>query len=506
MYSSINISFDENELEFTKKYSFRQINGGLDIDIITNENESFSNIISNYDQIRNDLASYLNDMKTIYGDNEFTFLESLQNKEDNFYKILFVNIKYISLNGEHEQILTFLKNNPELKNKEIILEKDYNLNTELKEIEYLEEIYKDYKNINIILDGNKLPIRLENFKKTVSKINDITNEIKKYNFSELEQIMYAYDIARNALYVREDKNESLRESRDLTNVLLGNKRVCEGYANIFNAILNKLNIKCLVYTGINSEKNVGHAYNCVYVSDKKYKVKGVYFFDTTYDSRKNETSDYLYTYKHFGINKETIEMYHNNKYSEDQTFKNYSEQNIKELIKLLEDNNLEKANKDLIKTINKISYLIYGENLITKFRILKSINAIPSFLLSEKDNISNEELINKIKEINKYMNSNISTEVLIKVLYNVRKIEYYTNPEMYPFDIVNFKCVAYNSKWRSMNETALKLINVILGNANSNTKIPKTIEEIIEDNNIDLNIERIKLTKTLRKVLENNDK
>ena len=506
MYSSINISFDENELEFTKKYSFRQINGGLDIDIITNENELFSNIISNYDQIRNDLASYLNDMKTIYGDNEFTFLESLQNKEDNFYKKLFDNIKYISLNGEHEQILTFLKNNPELKNKEIILEKDYNLNTELKEIEHLEEIYKDYKNINIILDGNKLPIRLENFKKTVSKINDITNEIKKYNFSELEQIMYAYDIARNALYVREDKNESLRESRDLTNVLLGNKRVCEGYANIFNAILNKLNIKCLVYTGINSEKNVGHAYNCVYVSDKKYKVKGVYFFDTTYDSRKNETSDYLYTYKHFGINKETIEMYHNNKYSEDQTFKNYSEQNIKELIKLLEDNNLEKANKDLIKTINKISYLIYGENLITKFRILKSINTIPSFLLSEKDNITNEEIIKKIKKINKYMTSNISTEVLIKVLYNTRKIEYYTNPEMYPFDINNIKCVVYNSKWKVRNEYALKLFEAIFGEKNINGEKIKNVDDVIEENNIDLNIERIKLTKTLRKVLENNDK
>ena len=173
---------------------------------------------------------------------------------------------------------------------------------------------------------------------------------------------------------------------------------------------------------------------------------------------------------------------------------------------MLEDNNLEKANKDLIKTINKISYLIYGENLITKFRILKSINTIPSFLLSEKDNITNEEKIKKIKKINKYMTSNISTEVLIKVLYNTRKIEYYTNPEMYPFDINNIKCVVYNSKWKVRNEYALKLFEAIFGEKNINGEKIKNVDDVIEENNIDLNIERIKLTKTLRKVLENNDK
>lgn len=504
MYNAVNISFDEKNLEYYKKYNFKEINNGVDVDIIANENEKYNEIITNYNKIKNDIKDYIDIIK-LYED-DLSFLESMLKKDNNYFKTLFDNTIYISLDGSKEQIIKFLKNSPELKNKKIVLNGDYNLNTELSEIEYLEKIYKDYDNIHVTLEGNKLPIKLEDFKKTIIKINNITNEIKQYNFSELEQIMYAYDIARDALYIMEEKNESALESRDLTNVLLGNKRVCEGYANIFNAILKKLNINSIVYKAFDMKNKIGHAYNAVYIDDNKYKVQGIYFFDSTFDSRKNNTNEYLYSYRAFGLNKKIIENLHGNRFNDRQTFKKYTDDAIMQSIKLINNNKIEKVDKDFIDTINRISFLISGEILITKFRILSSTNSLPDFILKEKDKISNKELIREINKIVMYMNSNINAEVLMKALYNVRKIEYYNNPEKYPFDINNLKCVVFNSRWKIMNESTLKLFRAILGEECLKNEKVKTVDDIISDNNIDLNIERIKLTKTLRKVLENNNK
>ncbi len=506
MYSSINITLNECELEFRNKYSFRKMYNRIDVDIVANENEQYSKIITDYNKIKCCLKSDLDEKIQMYENEDFSFLESLQNKENDFYKNIFDNIKYVSLDGEHEQILTFLKNNSNLKDKEIVLVGDYSLGTTLIEIAKLEQLYKDYKNINVILEGNKLPVRLGDFKKTVSKINDITNEMKKYNFSELEQIMYAYDIARDALYVREDENESILESRDLTNVLFGDKRVCEGYANIFNAILTKLNIRSLVYRAYNMETKIGHAYNCAYIDDEKYKVKGIYFFDPTFDNRKDNTNNYLYSYKCFALNKKNMERIHGNRFKDGHTFDKYTDDDIKECLELIKKDELENVDKKLIKTINMISHLINKKSLISIFRINKKHIYIPSEILEENDKITNDELIDEIKKIDKYMNGSIDLSILVNVLYNVRKIQYYNYPEKYPFDTNNIKCVVYNSRWKVKNEYALKLFEAIFGEKNINGEKIKSVDDIIEENNIDLNIERVKLTKTLRKVLENNNK
>ena len=42
MYNAINISFDEKNLEYYKKYNFKEINNGVDVDIIANENEKYN--------------------------------------------------------------------------------------------------------------------------------------------------------------------------------------------------------------------------------------------------------------------------------------------------------------------------------------------------------------------------------------------------------------------------------------------------------------------------------
>ena len=71
--------------------------------------------------------------------------------------------------------------------------------------------------------------------------------IKKLHLSPLETVLYVYDLVRERKYQEEGANECHTKSRDLTSVLLGDKIVCAGFVNLFNTILEKLDIKCLSF-------------------------------------------------------------------------------------------------------------------------------------------------------------------------------------------------------------------------------------------------------------------
>lgn len=177
MYNAINITFDKDELYYKQKYEFNNTDYGMEVYLILNENEIYEDVITNYDNIRKGINEYLNDISKLDQPVNIELYKYLINREDNFYKKIFDKINYVSLEGTNGQIMTFLNNNPSLKNKEIILVGNYDLNTSISEIEKLEELFKNYTNINVILEGNKLPIKLSDYKKTLEKINNITDEI-----------------------------------------------------------------------------------------------------------------------------------------------------------------------------------------------------------------------------------------------------------------------------------------------------------------------------------------
>ena len=120
--------------------------------------------------------------------------------------------------------------------------------------------------IYVSLTGNTNYVSLLDCYKTMSAIKQQAADIKQLGLSPMETIMYVYDQVRNRVYTFENEDESCFKSRDLSEVMFGDKIVCAGYANVFHVLLHYIGIENLVVllTERNNPKS-GHARNVVYV-------------------------------------------------------------------------------------------------------------------------------------------------------------------------------------------------------------------------------------------------
>ncbi len=501
MIGNIELIIDEDSFEYlySKKY---EIGKGLKTDftikMLSSVNENYQNLISNYDEIRKNFKEYFEDYIYIYDNlNDYNFMiKKFLNKEDEFYKKTFDSIIYIKIYGSHEKILNYLNNNSSLKHKKIILSGDFDLSTN---IDNLINLFKDYDNIYVEILGNDLPIKLEELKKTQSIINNAIDEVNKYNFSTIEKIMYFYDKVREKVYLKEDENESYTESRDLTKVLLGNKIVCVGYAVLFETLLNRLGINNMIYNIKRKNLSVGHALNLVYIKDDKYNIDGAYYFDTTWDSKRKDSDDYLYSYRFFANTKDMIEEYQCYNFI-DKTLPYFDSNIVNKFLIEYNKNGLQNMNEELVKTINRMSKLIEGKSLITPLMRVNSTLSVPDEL---REDFNLDYTLKKIEELKDKFNKNLKASTLLKILYNVRKIEFYNNSNKYKFDINVLYSILVNSNWKFSTNAELMLLNAIFGE-DMNATNQRNMIKFIKDNKIDLKIEQIKLTKTLRNICESN--
>ena len=88
-----------------------------------------------------------------------------------------------------------------LDNKKIYLT-DTTYPLDIKTVEELEKKYKGYKNVYVNVAENEDPVSLENYRKTVEVLNKVVAKIKSYDLSPLEQVIYAYDYARDKIRVK----------------------------------------------------------------------------------------------------------------------------------------------------------------------------------------------------------------------------------------------------------------------------------------------------------------
>lgn len=397
----------------------------------------------------------------------------------------------ISINAE-EGIVDFIDNNPSLIGKQLIVNGEYGINDE--DLNSLLSIFGNHKDYKVAIEGNSEYVTIEEYEKTVQAINQIVNKIKKYNLSPLEQIMYAYDLVRDRVYTKEGEDESKSTSRDLSKALLGDKIVCVGYAVIFEKVLDELGIKNSTVILLRKDKTSGHIRNMIFVDDPKYDIDGVYFFDATWDSKKkNSESSFLDSYKFFCKTRKEI-----NKFD----LINYTNITLEELDDLpikfesiITKKGISSVPKKIIKQINILSNLIDGEDLINTFMLID----MPEVPKSLKYKYTNEELIEKVKYYYKLMNSDaLGKEKLTKLLFNVRKIEYYENPSKYPFSISDFENAIVDD---GIIDSKAKLLRAIFGDDDF-------IEFVGISDKMELEkmIEQVKLAKTLREVYENKRK
>lgn len=392
-----------------------------------------------------------------------------------------------------KEIKDYIDKNPILKVYNMHLNGNHTIDS--KSGNELYSLFGEYENVYLFFDGNKTERHIKEYKSTIDAIDDIVKTINKYNLSPLEKIMYAYDLVRDRVYTKESENESNIVSRDLSSVLFGDKIVCAGYVAIFNAVLKNLGISVMDYIIARKDNNKkGHIRSLVYVNDKKYNVNGIFLFDPTWDSKKYEgDKSYLTSYKFFCKSKDEF-RYFDQEYN-NVTLPNYSKNFAPKVKKIIETEGLIHIPSDIAKTFNDISILVSNKSLANGIIFNEKIpKELRNVFVSMTDT---QELIKSLDKFQTlFFGQTLNPLILLEILYNVRKIQYYEDPERYPFDTESIKKAVSGS---SMIDS--KLLHVLFGLPEKLTT--EEFDEWKDKNDIDKNIEGIKLTRTLKSILQN---
>ncbi len=304
------------------------------------------------------------------------------------------------------------------------------------EVERLESLYPVTDNIYFYVEENNQPLTLEEYRATTELINEVAEKIKLYGLSPLEAAVYAYDYVRNRIYVSEDKDQDETESRDLYKALFGNKIVCVGYARIFTAILKQLGIKSSLYT-IRS-KDEGHAISIARITDEKYGIDGIYYFDPTRDRKLNDSDDHLFGYKTFATNRsEALAQ----GYFEDETLQDLDIDIYKSVVQRVQQNNAYFVNTTkYYKSICNMSKFLDGETIYEGDK---------NFVLGPSNLIKNTpDMLERVDLFFELLSREIDPRKKMEAIARVRKLEYYENSSRYPFSPGVLKTISMNSQPR----------------------------------------------------------
>lgn len=304
-----------------------------------------------------------------------------------------------------------LSENNSIDNKNVynFIKKNNNLNIVLiiKDLNNVIKVFgnENVKNLKISFKNSEEDIQYKEFYEMYQKLEKIKKFVEYYKLSPLEQVLLVYDIVKANEYTKENKDENSNVSRDLNQIVSGDKIVCVGFANLIDFLLTNLGFKPdFIVTKYTDKKN-GHIRNYLHLVDEKYDIDGIFALDSTWDSKKND--NYLDNYLFF---LKPIKFFFNYKKTETIT-----EPYFFEMLKLKKE-----------EFINKMSEL-YKNSKYEAVSIISLLerrysneNIFPiTFLLK------NSEEINKIlEEIYVKYNQRIKRSTFKSALYKVRRIEF----------------------------------------------------------------------------------
>ena len=466
------------------------------IKICIDNDYTLSNFLEDTDELEKGLTSEISIcLNYDYEPLDGTIEDLIKYKNDP--EKLINNIEWVRIAFSNTDVKEYIYSHPYLLTKKIILPCNLTVVDYRKASELLEEYAPIKDHIYVLMDNNDNYVKLEDAYNTILKIRTIAEDTLKLGMSPMEEIMYVYDQVRKRIYKQETEEEDNKISRDLTEVLNNDTIVCLGYANIFSAILNYLQINNKVVDLSRKDGYNGHSRNVAYIKDTKYDIDGVYYFDPTFDSQKeNNTNKYINTYLHFAKTKKEMEVLDQNIYS-DMHFE-YYEDNITEEVKEIFDNGdyelLEKNN--MVKSINYMSNLVLDKSIINRMNLLPYSPYYGKF--------DKEQIIAELDYVEDKFAKPITAETYLAILQNVRKLEYYQDEENYPYSIFDLYQVYRRSKWKLSKHyysPKERLLMVIFGEEFKRDSKDDIAEDFVNyvqiEQEVDKEIEQVKLTKTL---------
>lgn len=427
---------EENEFELSTSAQDFCLN------IYVDEENSFEKQIKNKKSF-NYCMNALEEFWSIDGEVNEDQLKEKQYITEHFDNLM-DSVEFIRLSFEELDNVEFIKKNPLVLTKKVALSEMLDITDYDKLMELMNKYNDIADKIYVSLTGNTNYVSLMDCYKTMSAIKNQANDIKRLGLSPMETIMYVYDQVRNRVYTFENEDESCFKSRDLSEVMFGDKIVCAGYANVFHVLLHYIGIENLVVllTERNNPKS-GHARNVVYVKDDKYDIDGVYYFDPTWNSkRKNETNEYLYRYTYFAKTRKFMDD-DKNYDLEDSFCPMYSVDMDKKIKRIIDEGKLERL-MPYTKSLNYMSGLVTHSSLINPMNVMPMAPMYGQF--------DTDEFLKKFEEVFSKFNKEIPAETMLKIFNNVRKIEYYQNPEWYPYSLEDMYKTCMKSNWQFANK------------------------------------------------------
>ena len=499
IFIRLNSNIEEPEYEFSIPESYEQSKYNYSLFVDCSPKCSYEEIINNKKEI-NDAIKIFNEEpfdefgyarehyedEEEYNENKNSFESIRNNNKITHSKIK--NSKYqIELQGNPEDVIEFINHSEDINSKNVVLirEDGYVFSIEDRDkLHYIMKNLDNLENISVFADGNNSEVPIKSYIDTIDYIDDIVNSIKKYDLSPLEQVMYAYDIVRDRKYKQETKKQNARESRDLTSVLLGDRIVCSGFSEILDKVCKKLGFKSHIQhlRSEDMENLRGHARNSVHIKDDKYNIDGIYFFDSTWDCKRDNTNNHFNSYFFFGMTANNMFKLDN---MDDNPLK--SEFNYLAKISRIFSRTPELVETENLLTINSFSRK-YLESELLDFKEIIGFN---SFYNKEKK----EEIIKKVLKFLDLFTRDISKRDFIRLVSNVRAVEHYEYPEKFPYSTKKIAEIVKKSG-RDYRTTEEKLLIAIFGE-----KV-ETPQSIMEEKGIDKKVEGVHLAKALRLTLE----
>lgn len=126
-------------------------------------------------------------------------------------------------------------------------------------------------------------------------LNNVAAQINTQNYSSYEKFLAAYTWVTSFTYKAENSDESALLSRNLFEVLNGDKIVCYGFAAILKALCERVGVPAMmedvtvIEEEIPNELSVSkHSRLIVKMVDAKYGLDGIYYSDPTQDSFRRQ--------------------------------------------------------------------------------------------------------------------------------------------------------------------------------------------------------------------------
>lgn len=450
--------------------------------------------ITSFEEIK-DNEELLNDMSKVYeymfGKNDrYNILTRYLEEHFDDIKKFICTCSEVSISGEPQQIKQYIKENGF--EKKIVLYNDV-LPLKREILDEMTEYFGDMPCVKFFIEGNDAPVTLEEYTKTVAKIEEIALSVRKLGLSPIEEIMYVYDLVRDRKYIEEEDTEEYTVSRDLTSVLFGDKIVCVGFSILFNSILNCLGYDTMKFVLSPLNGKDSHMRSLVYVKDEKYNIDGMYFFDPTYDCKKDNSDSFLERYLCFAKTYRQIIKLDSENF--DSPFYRYmDDEAIDEIESLFSEDEISVL--DLYRKLN-FSYL----NKILRFAKVDEVTIAKPY-------INKESLIDRICEVSFLANQDITYDKFLDILYNVRRQQYYINPEKYAFDINAITDILVKSRISRKSENNKENLLVALLGIDSVVgahEAPVKVREHFDKNDLEKDMLRVKLARLLKTELEKKE-